>query len=603
MGADGGDRTGRDDPFDLVGDVLDGQYRVDAVAGEGDLSVVYKGHHLGVDAPVAIKCLNLPATLDPALVRPLVDDFREASRVHYRLARGSLHIAQTVGSGQTIAPRTGTTVPYLVREWFEGESLATDLARRSREGKKGRAVEEVVALLDPAVEAIVYAHGQGTPHLSINPSNLFLAQRDGKRSLVVLDFGVARTMNEIASGLPSDALSTGGLRVLFPAYAAPEQLDRSLGDTGPWTDVYALALVFMELLSDRPVMDGAETGALVDRALHETKRPTPAAHGLHLSRNLDLVLARAVAKAPTKRQQDAGSFWRDVNAALSGSATRIVKAATDGPRPGQSPTLMGIAPSFAVAGAVRGRSRASSAARVETRPMSFEPESLTASTAEEPPPVAPVAPVQTITAKLPPPPDPPPPPPTSDFDSRTPPAWAMLPPRAASRAATIALVSLGSLSTLAMVWALVAFVSASLRAGSDMKAAAIPAIAASVPPEAVAPTPPIGSAPAAVSADSAPPTASSAPLVTAHFSAAAVKRAFDAASRDVARCKRGARWGVANATVTFDPDGTVKRVSVGPPFGGTPTGRCVGDLLKSVHIPAFQGAPVIWVTPFYVAAR
>src|SRR6516225_4553609 len=118
----------RDDPFDLVGDVLDGQYRVDAVAGEGDLSVVYKGHHLGVDATVAIKCLNLPATLDPALVSPLVEDFREASRVHYRLARGNLHIAQTLGSGQTVAPRTGATVPYLVREWFEGESLAADLA-------------------------------------------------------------------------------------------------------------------------------------------------------------------------------------------------------------------------------------------------------------------------------------------------------------------------------------------------------------------------------------------------------------------------------------------------------------------------------------------
>ena len=96
-----------DDPFDLVGDVLDGQFRVDRFVGEGDLSVVYQGHHLGVDAPVAIKCLNLPATLDPALVRPLVESFRDASRLHYRLASGSLHIAQSIASGQTIAPRTG----------------------------------------------------------------------------------------------------------------------------------------------------------------------------------------------------------------------------------------------------------------------------------------------------------------------------------------------------------------------------------------------------------------------------------------------------------------------------------------------------------------
>jgi eukaryotic-like serine/threonine-protein kinase len=585
----------RDDPFDLVGDVLDGQYRVDAVAGEGDLSVVYQGHHLGVDAPVAVKCLNLPATLDPALVRPLVEDFREASRVHYRLARGNLHIAQTLGSGQTIAPRTGTAVPYLVREWFEGESLASDLARRRSEGQTGRPVEEAVALLQPAIEAIAYAHDQGTPHLSINPSNLFLTQREGKPSLVVLDFGVARTMNEIASGLPPDARSTRGFRVLFPAYAAPEQLDRTVGPTGPWTDVYAIALVFVELLSDRLVMHGSETGALVERALHETKRPTPAAHGLHLSRNLELVLVRAVTKIPAKRHKDAGAFWRDVQSALSRSASRIVNS-VDMPRPVQSPTLMGIAPSSAVVGAVRGRSRAPSVPRVETKPMSFEPEPPGSATTAEPPPV------QTVTAKLPPPLQ------TAApllpaVDSPTPPAWAMLPAQPRSKAAAIALVSGGSLVTLALFAGVVALVAGSLR-GREAGALAASSLAPSAP-SALSSTPAATTAPVASAppVDSAMTMAPAPPEVTAHFSAYAAKRAFDAASREVAACKRGTRWGVANATVTFDPDGSVKHVFVGPPFTGTPTGRCVGDSLASVHIPAFAGAPIVYVTQFYVAPR
>src|SRR5260370_34702765 len=133
------------DPFDLIGDVLDAQFRVDAFVGEGDLSVVYKGHHLGLDAPIAIKCLNLPATLDGALVRPLVDSFTEAGRVHYRLALRNLNIAQSIASGTTLAPRTGALVPYLVREWFEGESLASDLARRRSEKRGGRSPEEAIA--------------------------------------------------------------------------------------------------------------------------------------------------------------------------------------------------------------------------------------------------------------------------------------------------------------------------------------------------------------------------------------------------------------------------------------------------------------------------
>src|SRR5580704_5356172 len=194
------------DPFDLTGDVLDGQFRVDSFAGEGDLSVVYKGHHLGVDAPVAIKCLNLPATLDPDLVRPLVDGFKDASRIHYRLARGNLNIAQSIASGTTVAPRTGAVVPYLVREWFDGESLSADLKRRREQKMTGRSVGETMALLEAAFDGVSYAHQQGEVHLSLNPSNFFLATKlEGGASLKVLDFGVASTMNSVSTKAVPDA--------------------------------------------------------------------------------------------------------------------------------------------------------------------------------------------------------------------------------------------------------------------------------------------------------------------------------------------------------------------------------------------------------------
>jgi serine/threonine protein kinase len=579
----------RDDPFDLVGDVLDGQYRVDAVAGEGDLSVVYKGHHLGVDAPVAIKCLNLPATLDPALVRPLVDDFREASRVHYRLARGSLHIAQSLGSGQTIAPRTGATVPFLVREWFEGESLAAGLARRRSEGLEGRLIEEAVTLLEPAIEAIAYAHDQGTPHLSVNPSNLFMASKDGASSLVVLDFGVARTMNELTSGLPAEARSTRGLRVLFPGYAAPEQLDRTVGETGPWTDVYALALVFMELLSDRVVMHGSETGALVERALHEEKRPTPAAHGLTLARDVELVLTRAVAKNPAERQKDARAFWRDVTSVARGAGSRAVaKAPAAAARAAlaPTPTLLGISPSSsAVVGAVRGRPRAPSAPRIETKPMSFEP---SPPSAEEPPPAEEPFPPKVVTAKLPPPP----------ASVNTLPAWAVLPRRAPSPGVAIAVVACGSFVMLGLATAVIALVVAALHRQAS---AATPEMASQAPAALAVPS--AASAFSASPSAWAPPPPSAVPVSAARFSAAAAKQALDAVSRDVARCKRGLHWGRANATVTFDSDGSVKHVHVGAPFTGTSTGRCVGDLLASARVPPFAGDPVVYATQFYVAPR
>ncbi|HEV3194242.1 MAG TPA: protein kinase, partial [Polyangiaceae bacterium] len=357
------------DPFDLIGDVVDGQFRVDAFVAEGDLSVVYKGHHLGLDAPVAIKCLNLPATLDRALVQPMLDSFAEAGRVHYRLARRNLNIAQSIASGTTLAPRTGALVPYLVREWFEGESLASELARRRSEKRAGRSPEEAIALLGPVFDGVAFAHSQGVAHLSLNPSNLFLAahgQGEGA-SLKVLDFGVARTISDLVSGIPASAGSTAGLRLLFPAYAAPEQLDKKVGTLGPWTDVYALALLMMELLSGRVVMSETDTGALVEHALDGKRRPTPQAHGLKLPRALEQALSRAVSMAPDRRQKNAEQLWKEIRVDPRGRSAPSSQRLS-------LPTLLGMtAPAPRVAGALAAAPKAAlSAPSAETKPMAFE---------------------------------------------------------------------------------------------------------------------------------------------------------------------------------------------------------------------------------------
>jgi serine/threonine protein kinase len=380
------------DPFDLVGDVLDGQFRVDAFAGEGDLSVVYKGHHLGVDAPVAIKCLNLPETLDPALARPLVDGFKEASRVHYKLARGNLHIAQTIASGSTLVPRSGVVVPYLVREWFEGESLASDLAWRRSEKHTGRPLDEALALLETAFDGIAHAHAQGEVHLSINPSNLFVVHPEGEAlpTLKVLDFGVSSTMNAFAT-VPTGARggrSSGGLRLLFPAYAAPEQLDRAVGELGPWTDVYAIALVMMEVLSDRVVMGEGDSGAIVEHALDEQRRPTPTAHGLKLPSHIERALTRAVSRSPSRRQKSAAELWKDVRNTIRTLAPRAVmpvagvatpppqRIVTPPPGRARAATLVGLSPPAILS--VPGAAQRAGSTSVVTKPMSFEPAGATA---------------------------------------------------------------------------------------------------------------------------------------------------------------------------------------------------------------------------------
>ncbi|HEY1958899.1 MAG TPA: hypothetical protein VGH28_24975 [Polyangiaceae bacterium] len=299
------------DPLDLVGDVLDGQFKVEEFVGEGALSVVYRGRSEVFEAPVAIKCLDLPSTLDATLAASVVTSFQEGCKLHYRLARGHLAIAQTFASGTTVAPRTGSQVPYIVREWFEGESLARDLRRRRAEGEGGRSLAETIALFEPIASALVYAHGEDATHLSLMPSNLFLAKHGDEVSLKLLDFGVGRVVDEVGSS--RDGAPPPRVKLLLPTYAAPEQLLGTLGPTGPWTDVYALALVLLEVLADRAVMGEKDPSALIARALNKLSRPTPASLGIDLPPSVAAAFERALALEPESRQATVAEFWADIS--------------------------------------------------------------------------------------------------------------------------------------------------------------------------------------------------------------------------------------------------------------------------------------------------
>lgn len=297
------------DPFGLVGQVLDGQFRVDAYVGEGGFSIVYKGTSVGLGEPIAVKCLKLPPSLGSALVESFVRRFRDESRIHYKLSQGNLHIVRSIASGTTIAPTTSALVPYTVLEWLEGKSLADELSDRRARSMQGRPIPEVVKLLDSAIDALAYAHSQGVVHRDLNPGNLFLAKTPTGTKLKVLDFGVAKILADSALAMGPTARTVGNVRMFAPAYGAPEQFDDSVGAIGPWTDVYAIALVFMEVARDHTVMEGEHLGEFAMKALDPHHRPTPRALGISVGDLVEEVLAMAVTIDPKERPRDAGHLW------------------------------------------------------------------------------------------------------------------------------------------------------------------------------------------------------------------------------------------------------------------------------------------------------
>lgn len=116
---------------------------------------------------------------------------------------------------------------------------------------------------------------------------------------------------------PDAAATSAGPSAFTPSYGAPEQFDKKRGASGPWTDVFALALVYVELASGERALSGDEVLELFRASTDPALRPTLRAHGVEAPAAVERVLARALAVDPADRYADAGAFWDALTEAVS----------------------------------------------------------------------------------------------------------------------------------------------------------------------------------------------------------------------------------------------------------------------------------------------
>src|SRR5271154_6106418 len=145
-----------------------------------------------------------------------------------------------------LATGDGQFVPYMVLEWLEGATLEAVLGQEKASGLPFRTLAQIVALLEPAAEALALAHRKGIAHRDVKPGNLFvIGDPRGDGTVKLLDFGIAKVVSDVQK-MAGTFTKTGGQITSFTmAYGAPEQFSRTHGSTGPWTDVFALALVLV----------------------------------------------------------------------------------------------------------------------------------------------------------------------------------------------------------------------------------------------------------------------------------------------------------------------------------------------------------------------
>jgi serine/threonine protein kinase len=263
--------------------------------GEGGMGVVYLVERTDVGGHAALKLLR-DAWLSPARR----ERFASEQRVLAQLSHPG--IAQLHGVG--VLP-DGT--PWFAMEFVEGEPITRYCRDRQR------TVAERVRLLRAVAEAVQHAHAHAVIHRDLKPSNVLVTATGAVK---LLDFGIAKQLDE--SGDAGERTQTG-LRMLTPAYAAPEQF--AGGPVGVRTDVFALGAMLYELLTDKqPFSDspGSATAQVAARFADLTRpsdvvRAGGGAPGRATWRELDVVVQKAMHPDPDRRYRTVDALIRDLD--------------------------------------------------------------------------------------------------------------------------------------------------------------------------------------------------------------------------------------------------------------------------------------------------
>lgn len=315
----------KSDPLGLIGKSIDGKISVGSVVGEGGFAIVYRGKHEGLDEHVAIKVLKLPHALPADDRKTFEEAFVREGRIAHRLSARCPEIVRALDVGIT-QTKDGRDAPYIVYDFIEGPTLEQWRKEHPEPLDPARAFR----LLAGAAEALAHAHRENVAHRDVKPANILVLGDTRAPATAVTDFGIAKLLSEpdIMRALESTGWSP---KAFTPRYGAPEQFDRGRGATGPWTDVFALALVFVELVCGRPAMEG-NSYQLMRAASDPDARPLPKAHGTTVPKAVESVLEKALAVEPKTRFLTAHAFW----AALGESLGEIAQGATGAARSDKS---------------------------------------------------------------------------------------------------------------------------------------------------------------------------------------------------------------------------------------------------------------------------
>ena len=302
-------------PADARAGTTVGKYKLREIVGRGGMGVVYRAEHVYIGKEVAVKILHDGYGGREESIKRFLREARAASLINHP------NIVDVTDFGKS---NDGTV--FFVMEYLQGEPLDGVLQRERR-----LELLRAITILNQMAGALGAAHAKGIVHRDLKPENVMLTRREGRRELVrqitdasgahmiterekafdfvkLLDFGVAKVRDPDAN---EGRVTQQGVVFGTPEYMAPETA--RIGVSDPRTDVYALGVIFYEMLTGTVPFIGETAVDVMLKVVSEAViPPRTRAPGAEITPEAEQLIMKALAKDPRQRQQSMEELFEEL---------------------------------------------------------------------------------------------------------------------------------------------------------------------------------------------------------------------------------------------------------------------------------------------------
>lgn len=256
----------------LIGSKI-GDCRIEEKIGQGSMGCVYKGYHLKLDIPVAVKILQAVTYIPDAKER-FLREARISTRIHHPNIVDVIDIGSQGG------------IHFIIMEYIQGDNLLTVIKKKGRISR-----ESAISIALDILKALELALVHKIVHRDIKPENILIT-KTGKAKLA--DLGLARMGGEVNLTKPNTTLGS-------PHYISPEQIEKS-SEADHRSDIYSLGCTLYHAITGTVPFSG---NSLIQIMLAHQKKPVPLISKTVKSAdpNLCKIIARMMQKKPSARFQ------------------------------------------------------------------------------------------------------------------------------------------------------------------------------------------------------------------------------------------------------------------------------------------------------------